>query len=441
MDLGEGIRKALGRITGAAIVDEAAVKELVKELQRALIASDVSVKLVLELTKKIEERAVTEKPPALLSLREHVVRIVYEELVKMLGEKYEPQVKKQKIMVLGLFGSGKSTTAGAKLPKFFMNRGLSVGVIAADVHRPAAHEQLEQLAKQVGCSFYGRKGAGADEITAEALQALAKNDVLILDTAGRSAFDGELAQELRKLNELFKPDERFLVVSADVGQVAGKQAQEFNKAAGVTGVIVTKMDGSGKGGGALSSVHATGAKVAFIGTGEKPEALEVFDAKQFVAGLCGFPDLKALLEKTKEISAQEDLQKAMEEGKLDYQTFLAQMKAMRSMGPLKSVFQMLGVYDLPEELVVKSEEKMRKYEAMVYSMTPFEKTHPDAMRNAKRQERVARGAGVKPDEVRELVTSFDKSQKMMKALKGNRGLMKKLGGMNLGALKGLGFGK
>ncbi len=441
MDLGEGIRKALARITGAPVVDEAAVKDLVKELQRALLSSDVNVKLVLELTKKIEERAIHEKPPSLLSVREHVVSIVYEELAKMLGEKYEPQVRKQRIMMLGLFGSGK-TTSVSKIAKFFMNKGLSVGVIAGDVHRPAAHEQLEQLSKQVGCGFYGRKGAGAEEITKEALSALSKYDVLILDTAGRSAFDAELAGELARLNELFKPDEKFLVVSADVGQVAGKQATEFNNTVGVTGVIVTKMDGSGKGGGALSSVKATGAKVAFLGTGEKPEALEVFDATQFVARLCGFPDLKALLEKTKELTDQQDLQKAMEEGKLDYNSFLAQMKAMRNMGPLKSVFQMLGVYDLPEELMVKSEEKMKKFEAIVHSMTPYERTNPEAMRNAKRQERIARGAGVKPELVKELVTSFDRSQKMMKSLKGNRGLMKKLGGMNLGALKGLGgFGK
>src|SRR3989344_1258257 len=311
MGLGEGIRKALARITGATLVDEAAVKEMVKELQRALISSDVNVKLVFDITKKIEARALSEKPPAMLSPREHVVRIVYEELVKMLGEKHTARVGRQRIMMLGLFGSGKTTTI-SKLAKFFQKHGLSVGVIAADVHRPAAHEQLEQLAKLVNCAFYGRKGGTAVEIVKEGMAALAKNDVVILDTAGRSAFDEELANELKQLNELFKPDEKFLVVSADVGQVAGKQADEFHRNVGVTGVIVTKMDGSGKGGGALSSVHTSGAKVAFIGTGEKPDALEEFDATQFVAGLCGFPDLKALLEKAKEATEEQELSKAME---------------------------------------------------------------------------------------------------------------------------------
>jgi signal recognition particle subunit SRP54 len=437
MGLGEGIRKALARITGATLVDEVAVKELVKDLQRALISSDVNVKLVFDITKRIEERAISEKPPAMLSQREHVIQIVYGELVKMLGEKHEARVGKQKVMMLGLFGSGKTTTI-SKLAKFFQKHGLSVGVIAGDVHRPAAYEQLEQLSKIVNCGFYGRKGGTAVEIAREGMQALAKNDVIILDTAGRSAFDEELAKELKELNAVFEPDEKFLVVSADVGQVAGKQADEFNKNIGVTGVIVTKMDGSGKGGGALSSVHKSGAKVAFIGTGEKPDALEEFDATKFVAQLCGFPDLAALLEKAKEATEEQDLSTAMESGKLDYNSFMAQMKAMRKMGPLKSILQMMGAYDLPEELVVKSEEKMKKFEAIVHSMTPDERTTPDSMKNAKRQERVARGAGVKPDEVKELVNNFEKSQKMMKAMQGNRGLMKrfnKMGG-NLGGLLG-----
>ncbi|MBI3588553.1 signal recognition particle protein [Candidatus Micrarchaeota archaeon] len=439
MDLGEGIRKALAKITGSALIDEAAVKELVRELQRALISGDVSVKLVFELTKRIEERALREKPSPLYGPREHVVKVVYEELVNLVGEKFEPKLEKQKIMLLGLFGSGK-TSLCAKLTKFYQGKGLKIGLIAADVHRPAAHEQLEQWAKQLNCGFYGRKGANAEQIVREALVALKDFDVLVLDTAGRSAFDAELAHELKTLNEVFKPDAKYLVLSADVGQVAGRQAEEFNRTVGITGVIITKMDGSGKGGGALSAVRASGAKVAFIGTGEKPDALEPFDARKYVARLCGFPDLQGLLEKAKEVGDDEALSKAMEEGKLDYNTFLSQMRSMRKLGPLKNILAMMGAYDLPEEMLGKSEEKLKQFEAAVQSMTPYERTHPEAMKNSKRQERVAKGAGMTEGEVREVVSSFEKAQKLMKGLRGNRGLLKKLsrGIPNLNALKALG---
>src|SRR3989338_1005632 len=195
LDLGRGLRNALAKITGAAIVDEKAVKELVKELQRVLITNDVNVKLVFELTKRIEDRALKEKLVPGLNLREHVVRVVHEELQKILGEKFEPKIGKQKILLLGLFGSGKTTSAG-KLAKFYQSKGLRVAVIAADVHRPAAFEQLQQLSEQVKCGFFGIKGEkNAVRIAEQGLRELeGKYDVLILDSAGRSAFDEELVK-------------------------------------------------------------------------------------------------------------------------------------------------------------------------------------------------------------------------------------------------------
>jgi len=433
VDLGAGIRKALGRLTGAALVDEKAVKELVKDLQRVLISSDVNVKLVFELTKKIEKRCLEAKTPTAFSLREHVVRVVYDELVHVLGEKYEPKLEKQRILMCGLYGQGKTTTIG-KLARFYQNKGLRTAVIAGDVHRPAAFEQLEQLAESVKCGFWGNK---AEKDAARIAQLARKDlegkyDVLIFDSAGRSAFDEELVNELKSVNDAFDPGERFLVVSGDLGQVAGRQSQQFHETVGLTGVIVTKMDGSGKGGGALSSVSTTGAKVAFIGTGEKMDALEVFDAKRFVARLCGFPDLEALLEKTHAVAEEEELQKALEEGELNYESFLAQMKAMKKMGPLKGILQMMGAYDLPEELVGKSEDRLKKFEAAVHSMTPKERKEPALMKQRARQERVAKGSGMKLDEMRELVTSFDKAQNMLKGMRKNRGLMKRLSGMMKG---------
>ncbi len=428
MDLGSGIRKALAKITGASTVDEAAVKELVKDLQRVLITNDVNVKLVFELTKKIESRALGEKPVPGLSVREHVVRVVYEELQKVLGGKYEPKLARQRILLLGLFGAGKTTTAG-KLAKYYQSKGLKVALIAADVHRPAAYDQLHQLSEQVKCGFFGiKEEKNAVKIAEKGVEELeGKYDVLILDSAGRSAFDEALAEELKGVSRAFRPDEKFLVVSADLGQVAGKQAQEFHNTVGVTGVIVTKMDGSGKGGGALSSVAVSGARVAFIGTGEKATDFQPFDSTRFVAQLVGFPDLESLLEKMKEASDEEKLQKAMEEGKLDFESFLAQMRAMRKMGPLKQIMQMLGMYDLPEDMVSQSETKMKSFEAAVLSMTPAERKDPDLMKSKARQTRVARGAGLKEDDVRELIRNFEKSVKMIKQLKGNKGLLKRFG--------------
>ena len=436
MDLGQGIRKALAKITGAALVDEKAVREFSKDLQRVLISNDVEVRLVSSLCKKIEERILNEKLAAGFSVREHAVRVVYEELCNLVGgEAYVPTVEKKKILLLGLFGSGKTTTV-AKLAKLYQTKGLKVGAIAADMHRPAAIDQLEQVCKSVNAGFYAdRTHKDAAKIARDGISSLSDSyDIIIIDTAGRSAFDSELAAELKRIDQAVKADEKFLVISADIGQVAARQARQFDEAVGLSGVIVTKMDGSGKGGGALSAVAASkAAKIAFIASGEKPDAFEAFDARKFVARLCGFPDLDALLSKAKELSTEENLQKAMEEGKLDYETFLAQMKAMKKMGPLKQVMQMVGAYDLPEELVGKSEEKMKSFESAINSMTPSERKDPKLMKVRSRQERVARGSGQKMDDIREMTDNFDRVQKMIKGMRGNRGFLKGLQKMMPGA--------
>jgi signal recognition particle subunit SRP54 len=436
MDLGQGIRKALARITGAALVDEKAVRAFSKDLQRVLITNDVEVRLVSSLCKRIEERILNEKLPAGTSVREHAVRVVYEELCNLMGgEAYAPTVRKKTILLLGLFGSGKTTTI-AKLARLYQSKGLKVGAVAGDVHRPAAIDQLEQVCKQVNAGFFSERGhKDAARIASDGVAALSGHyDVIIIDTAGRSAFDSELAGELKKIDAVVKADEKFLVISADIGQVAARQARQFDEAVGLSGVIVTKMDGSGKGGGALSAVAASkAARIAFIASGEKPDAFEAFDARKFVARLCGFPDLDALLSKAKEMSAEESLQRAMEEGKLDYGTFLAQMKAMRKMGPLKQIMQMVGAYDLPEDLLGKSEEKMRSFESAINSMTPSERKDPKLLKVRSRQERVARGAGLALDEVREMTENFDRVQKMIKGMRGNRGLLKGISKMMPGA--------
>jgi len=442
MDLGEGLRKALAKLTGAALIDESAVKSFIKELQRTLISNDVNVKLVFELSKRIEERALKEKPLPGVTPKEHVVRVVYDELVKLMGEKYAPRIEKQRILILGLFGSGKTTTT-IKVARFYQSKGLKSGVICCDTFRPAAYEQLKQLAERHGVPFFGKKGeTDARRIIQEGLEALKNCDVVILDSSGRNAFDAQLQEELRNIRDAFQPNERFLVISADIGQVAGKQAAEFNATIPLTGVIVTKLDGSGKGGGALSAVAATGAKVAFIGTGEKAEDFEVFDSKKYVGRLLGFPDIDALLTKIACIAEEEQLNpEELLEEKFTIKTFYEQLRATKRMGPLKNVFGMLGMVDLPKEMVEQSEEKLKKYEVIINSMTPAEREDATLVKKShSRQERIAKGAGVKVEDVRRLITEFEKMEKVMNMFKKNRGFRKQMEKFMRGGFKFPGAG-
>jgi len=420
MDLGEGIRNAIARITGKAVVDRSAIKALVKDLQRSLLLSDVNVELVYALSKRIEERALEEKPQVGMSNSENVTKIVYEELVRLMGEGRKLELKQQRIMLLGLFGSGKTTQVG-KIVRYLKQRGLSVGIICADVSRPAAYEQLEQISKQVGCSFYGRKGTTAKEVVREGLMKL-KEDVVIVDTSGRDALDPELANELKDVNSVLMPDEKILVMSADIGQVARKQAEQFNKAVGLSGVIITKLDGSGKGGGALSAAAASGSKIIFIGIGEKMDDIEEFSSEKFVGRLLGVPDFEALVQKIRATAPEMEVKKIE---KFDIQTFYEQMKAAKKLGPLKGVFQMMGMVNVPKDVLEEGEKKMEQYEAMIASMTPGEKEDPELIRKSPtRAKRIAAGSGTKPENVREFVNQFFKMKKLFDQLQGNKRMQK-----------------
>lgn len=425
MDLGRSLRAALSKFTGAPVADEKAVKALCRELQRVLISSDVNVRLVFELTKRIEARALDSSLPKGLSLREHVVKVVYEELSSMMGNAYQPKLSPHKVLLLGLYGSGKTTTAG-KLAHFYKTRGLSVALVACDTDRPAAFEQLMQVAKMSGAAFYGINGEkDARRIISDA-KAKWKEDVVIVDSSGRSAFEAPLVEQLKAIDSEFQPDERFLVISADIGQIAGRQAEEFNSAVGLTGVIITKLDGSGKGGGALSAVSASKAKVAFTGIGEKMDALEPFDAQKFAGRLLGFPDIGALLDKVKRIADEEKLPSEIGD-KLTLRLFYEQLKAAKKLGPLSGVFSMLGAADMPSDMVQTSEAKLRKYESIIGSMTAAEREDASLLQKSRsRLERIAKGSGTKPEEVRELLAHFDKVNSMFSQFRKNRGMRKRM---------------
>lgn len=427
--LGEGLRAALDKITRAGLVDRSVVEELVKDIQRTLLASDVDVKLVFELTQKIKKRALDEKPQAGMTAREHIIKIVYGELVSFVGRKADVKLR-GKILLCGLFGSGKTTTAG-KLAKFYQKKGLKVGLICCDAFRPAAYEQLQQIADQIGVPFFGIKGEkDSSKILHEGLKKIGEKDIIIIDSSGRDALDKEMIDEIKDLNTISAADERLLVLPADIGQAARAQAEEFQKALGITGVIITKLDGTAKGGGALTACAISGAPVKFIGVGEKIEAFEQFDPERFISRLVGFGDLQSLLEKAKESGAEESA-KAIASGKFTLSEFYSQLEAMQKMGPLKSVLDSIpgfGMMKMPKEMDLgKQEGKMKKWKYIIQSMTKKEKESPDSI-DGSRIRRIAKGSATTEAEVRELLKAFEQSKKVMKMVSGGgrRGVMGKM---------------
>ncbi len=420
---GGSIKKIFSKVTGYSIVDKEKVEALVIELQRALIQADVDVSLVAELSGRIKENVLKKEPPKGMSLKEWLVKNLYDELVWFLGQdKAEVAVRSQRILMIGLFGAGK-TTASGKLAKWFQTRGLHAGLAACDVHRPAAQDQLEQIAKRINAPVY-RDGRGADGIAKNALKK-SKEPVLIIDTAGRDALDGELAKELKGISKAVKPDNVFLVIPAEMGQDAGKQASEFSKLVGITGIIITKMDGTAKGGAALAACRAAGAKVTFIGTGEKLGDIELYDPKRFVGRLIGYGDLEGLMEKAKDAGVNEEAARRMLEGKFTMRDFQEQLKSMQGMGSLSKMFDMLPggssaiKKKLPAGFMDMQEDRMKKWKFAIDSMTPAERDDPELI-GAARVKRIARGSGLKEEEVRSLMKSYKQIKKVMKMTKGGK---------------------
>jgi signal recognition particle subunit SRP54 len=426
VDLGEGLRQAIAKLTRATIIDANTIREFNKELQKTLLSADVEVKLVLKFTKDIEEKALKSKPPAGLSPKDYITNIVYDELVNLVGPTYIPQLKRQKILLMGLYGSGKTTTA-AKLAKYYQDRGLSAALVCCDVTRPAAYTQLETLARQANVGFFGMETEKtASKIIKAGMDRFKDKQVIICDTSGRNALDEQLIKELKDVTDQFRPDEKVLVVSADMGQVAGKQAREFDRAVKISGVILTKMDGSGKGGGALSASSAASARVMFIGTGEKLNNIEAFDSNKFIGGLLGIPDIASLVEHVQTAIKEAQLKpEEVEMEELNFDTFYSQLKAMGNMGPLKNVFGMMGAPDVPKEMLEQGEEKLKKYKVIISSMTKEERKQGKILHESGRISRIAKGSGTSEKDVHALISEFNKMKKIFDNLKNDRGFKKR----------------
>lgn len=439
-DLGNSLKGTLKKIANAVYVDSKLIKEVVRDIQRALLQADINVKLVLELSKKIEKRALEEKPPAGMSNREHVIHIVYDELVNILGESRELSMKKQVIMMVGLYGQGKTTTCG-KLAIYFKKKGLRPALIAGDVHRPAAYEQLKQIAEKVEVPFYGdNKEKDAVKVVKDGLDKFKRSsDVIIVDTSGRHKLEDDLIKEMTDIFKATKPDEKLLVMDAAVGQQAGPQAKAFHDAINITGIVLTKLDGTAKGGGALSAAAEVGAPIVFIGTGEHSSDFETFDPARFISRLLGMGDIKSLLEKAEESLKGKDAEKTarrMMSGKFTLHDMYDQMDMLSGMGPLKKVAEMLpGGFSsrLKDADMDNTQDKLKKFRFIMDSMTDEEMNDPSIVRSS-RIKRIARGAGVENKDVKELLKYYDMTKRMMKGFSGDRKLQKNL-------MKQLKFGK
>ncbi len=433
--LGGSLQDALKKLVGAGRIDERTVNEVVKDIQRALLQSDVNVKLVMEMSKHIKERAMKEDVPKGMNPREHVIRIVHQELINILGKSTEIELKPQTIMMIGLQGSGKTTTT-AKLSRYFQKKGLKPAVVCADTFRPGAYQQLQTLCESLNVPFYGEEGnPDAVGIVERGLKAIEKNDILIVDTAGRHSLEADLIDEMEQIHAITKPDHKFLVLDGAIGQQASEQARAFNDSIGITGVVITKLDGTAKGGGALSAVSETNSSIAFIGVGETPNDLEKFESDRFISRLLGMGDLKSLLEKAEEALTEEDMDmESLMRGKFTLKDMYKQLEAVNKLGPMKQVMNMLPLggmgMKVPDDAYKVTEDKLGNYRIVMDSMTEEELLNPRVIGSA-RIKRIARGSGNGPEVVRELLKYHKMMQTAMKGFRGGKfnmnKMMKKMG--------------
>jgi signal recognition particle subunit SRP54 len=414
---------ALRNLRGVGSLSEANMADALKEVRAALLAADVHFKVAREFIDRVQAECTGQQVLKSVTPGQQVVKIIHDELVKLLGEGTTELAPKRplKVLMVGLHGSGK-TTSTAKLGKLLKKKGARPFVVACDVYRPAAIDQLEILAKQEELGFYAdRNSKDVPAIGATALEtALAANaDVILFDTAGRLQIDTDLIEEVKKLHAKIQPDEVLLVADGALGQEAVNVAKAFHDALGLTGLILTKLDGDARGGAALSIKAVTGVPIKFIGTGEKTADFEPFYPDRLASRILGMGDVVSLVEKAQENINQADAERMAEKmRKADFnlEDFLAQMQQVKKMGSMQSLMGMMpgmsGV-QLPDD----AERQMKRTEAIIQSMTIQERRKPGLL-NGSRRMRIAAGAGVKVLEVNQLIKQFEQMQKLMKMMKG-----------------------
>jgi len=445
--LADKLSAVFDKLTRRGILTESAVDETMREIKIALIEADVALPVVKDFIASVREKAIGEQIVKSVSPAQMVVKIVNDALVEMLGESKPLNLTPRQqnvILVVGLQGSGK-TTSSAKLAKRLQKDGKKVLLASLDTYRPAAQEQLSELGVANGLTVLPIvKEEKPLQITKRAL-AEAKTtlaDVLILDTAGRLHIDEEMMAEVAAVRDLVKPAEILLVADALMGQDAVRMAEAFRDKIGVTGTILTRVDGDSRGGAALSMRAVTGVPVQFLGVGEKADALELFDAKRIAGRILGMGDVVGLVETAIEKVNQDEAQKVAERmmsGRFDLNDMLSQMQQINKMGDIKGIMKMIpGISKFSAQIDAANinNNMIKRQEAIILSMTPYERRNPDVLKAARKQ-RIAQGAGVSVNDVNRLLKQYDQMADVMKKFKkmgplGMMSMMKKMGGMMSG---------
>ncbi|MEO8371748.1 MAG: signal recognition particle protein [Candidatus Solibacter sp.] len=440
-NLSDKLQRVFKNLRGEGKLTPENMEGALREIRMALLEADVNFKVVKQLLENIKEKAQGEEVLNALSPSQQVVKIVHEELIKILGS-HESKLRfanepPSVFMIVGLQGSGKTTSTG-KLARWLAKNGHTPMVVSVDVYRPAAREQLKVVAREVGQPIYeGAPGESAPLDLARSARREAVNrgrDVLLVDTAGRLHIDDDLMVELQQLKEQLNPVEILFVADAMTGQDAVKSADEFHKRLGITGVILTKMDGDARGGGAISIRHVTGQPLKFVGVGEKLDALEPFHPDRAANRILGMGDILSFIEKAEEAIDKKqavEMQRKLIENDFTLEDFRNQLKQIRKLGPLESLLGMMPKVGIMKELqgVKVDENEINRVVAIIDSMT-FRERDNHMIINGSRRRRIAKGSGTSVQEVNQLLKQYGQAKKMMKSLSG--GFMgKKLGKMKL----------
>jgi signal recognition particle subunit SRP54 len=415
-------------LRGRGRLSERDIDQALREVRLALLEADVNVSVVKDWLGRVKERAMGEEVSKSLTPGQQVIKIVHEELVKTLGAKTVPLVKAappMTILMVGLQGSGKTTTA-AKLARLLQAEGKRVMLVAADLQRPAAIDQLETLGQRVGVPVFADRKGKVVRLVRSALKEAVKTDrdVVIVDTAGRLQIDTDLMNELGDVRRAAEPDEILLVVDAMTGQDAVNVAAGFQDQVGLTGIVLSKLDGDARGGAAISVREVTGAPVKFAGMGEGLGDLEVFHPDRMASRILGMGDVMTLIEKAEANFDEAEAEKTavkLQKGQFTLEDFLTQFQSVKRMGPLKDILAMLpGSGSLMRDVEIDDRD-VRRVEAIIQSMTPEERRNPKII-GGSRKRRIASGSGTRPQDVNRLLKQFGETQKMMKTLAGGRGV-------------------
>ena len=422
--LGDRLQNAIHKIKGYGKITEDNISEMMREIRLALLEADVNYTVVKEFTNTVKEKALGEEVASSINPGDLFVKIVKDELTELLGGEAAPLNMTGNpaiLMLVGLQGSGKTTTIG-KLANFLRKKHAKKPLlVACDVYRPAAIDQLITLGKQLNIEVYEEGKKDPVEIAKNAINYAKENkyDYVLIDTAGRLHIDEELMQELQNITEEVKPQETLLVIDSMMGQDAINVITGFNDQLNLTGVILTKLDGDTRGGVALSVRHLTNVPIKFIGVSEKLDGLDSFDPERMAGRILGMGDIISLVEKATENIDEKEAEKTakrMQEGKFDLEDFLSTMKQMKKLGPLENLLKLVpGASKMGLNNIKIDPKQMAHIEAIVLSMTPKERRNPDIIK-ASRKTRIAQGSGTSVQEVNKLLTQFEQMKKMMKQM-------------------------